>query len=499
MTTPLRRVPLLTAITVLTLAGCAGFATLRAQDGTAASFEVQTLLGFGPPDFSGRELLARPTDHSVTVRVVPARALDLYVEWGSAPGSYTQSTPVVSASPNAGVDLMLDGLRPDADVSYRLRWRRTGVASFDSGPGRTFHTQRQPGSSFVFDLQADPHLDENSSALVYNQTLANTLADRPDFLVDLGDTPMVDKCAIGPQSWCSGASNSQSAVWARAALQRSFFDQVGHSVPVFLVLGNHDGETGWLGEPTPSNLFGWSLSARKTFFANPQPDGFYTGSADEARGFGLRENYYAFEWGDALFVILDPFGYTPRKPGQGVDNWGWTLGQAQYQWLARTLASSRARFKFVFSHHIVGGNGSEARGGAVFGRFFEWGGRNADGNWGFDRQRPGWGLPIHQLLVDNRVNAWFHGHDHLYATESLDGVVYQEVPQPSLSRYDTPNPAGDYGYTGTMGTDMFASSGHVRVTVSSAEAKVEYVRSVAPGDETPSRRNGTVLHSYVLR
>ncbi|MFN7916380.1 MAG: metallophosphoesterase [Vicinamibacterales bacterium] len=461
---------------------------------------VKSLLGFGAGDFAGRELLGRPTDRSVTARVVPARPLELYAEWGAGTaGTYGRTTPPVAADASAAIDLVMDGLARDQDYSYRLRWRRPGAASFEAGPNRTFHTQRMPASTFTFDIQADPHLDDNSSASVYTQALANERNDRPDFLVDLGDTPMSDKCSITNASWCGSPAQSASAVWSREALQRGFFDQVGHSVPVFLVLGNHDGETGWLGTPSPNNLFGWSLLARKTFFANPEPDGFYTGSTDEVPGYGRRQNYYAFEWGNALFVMLDPFGYTARKPGQGGDGWSWTLGQTQYRWLAQTLAQSRARFKFVFSHHIVGGNGSEARGGAAFGRYFEWGGRNLDGSWAFDAQRPGWGVPIHQLLVDNHVNAWFHGHDHLYAMETLDGVVYQEVPQPSLSRYDTPNPAGDYGYQGTLGTDMFASSGHLRVTVSPTDAKVEYVRAVAPADETATRRNAAVLHSYVMR
>lgn len=489
------------SVIVVSALGLAALAPTTAQKALGSGSEyVKTLLGFGIGDFAGRELLGRPTDHSMTARVVPARPLDVYVEWGSGTtGSYGQATPPVSADANAAVDLVMNGLARDQDYSYRLRWRRPGAAAFDAGPNRIFHTQRNAGTTFVFDIQADPHLDDNSSALVYTQALANEAMDRPDFIVDLGDTPMSDKCSIGSGTWCGSPATSASAVWARAALQRGFFDQVGHSAPVFLVLGNHDGETGWLGTPSAGNLFGWSLAARKAFFANPEPDGFYSGSTDDLPGFGRRQNYYAFEWGNALFVMLDPFGYTTRKPGQGADGWGWTLGLTQYRWLAQTLASSRARFKFVFSHHIVGGNGSEARGGAAFAPYFEWGGRNLDGTPGFDRQRPGWGVPIHQLLVDNKVNAWFHGHDHLYAMESLDGIVYQEVPQPSLSRYDTPNPAGDYGYPGTLGTDMFASSGHLRVTVSASEAKVEYVRAVAPADETATRRNAAILHSYVMR
>jgi hypothetical protein len=37
------------------------------------------------------------------------------------------------------------------------------------------------------------------------------------------------------------------------------------------------------------------------------------------------------------------------------------------------------------------------------------------------------------------------------------------------------------------------------VTVSATEVRVEYVRSVAPADETPVRKNGSIVTSYVVR
>ncbi|MEI6246655.1 MAG: metallophosphoesterase, partial [Acidobacteriota bacterium] len=130
---------------------------------------------------------------------------------------------------------------------------------------------------------------------------------------------------------------------------------------------------------------------------------------------------------------------------------------------------------------------------------YEWGGRNLDGTWAFDKQRPGWAAPIQQLMIDNKVTAWFHGHDHLYAKEQADGIIYQEVPQPSLVRYDTPDPAAGYGYVGTNLVNIFPSSGHLRVTVSPAEVKVEYVRSVAAADETATRKNATIVTSYAIK
>ena len=45
------------------------------------------------------------------------------------------------------------------------------------------------------------------------------------------------------------------------------------------------------------------------------------------------------------------------------------------------------------------------------------------------------GEPIHQLLMANDVSAFFHGHDHQYAYEMRDGIVYQELPSAGFSGY----------------------------------------------------------------
>lgn len=135
-----------------------------------------------------------------------------------------------------------------------------------------------------------------------------------------------------------------------------------------------------------------------------------------------------------MFIVLDPFWYTTDKPqGDNLDsNWGWTLGREQYDWLKTILEVSAEPFKFVFIHHLVGG-AIEARGGIEFASFYEWGGNNSDGSYGFDEHRLGWGLPIHQLLVANGVSIVFHGHDHVFVKQDLDGIIYQEVPVTCVS------------------------------------------------------------------
>ena len=51
-------------------------------------------------------------------------------------------------------------------------------------------------------------------------------------------------------------------------------------------------------------------------------------------------------------------------------------------------------------------------------------------------------------MVENGVSAYFHGHDHQYVYETCDGIVYQEVPSPSMSGsgFSGIYTEGDHGY-----------------------------------------------------
>ena len=313
--------------------------------------------------------------------------------------------------------------------------------------------------------------------------MANALADAPDFHIDLGDTFMTEKHA------------SRESAARQYVAQRYYFGLIGHSAPLYLVLGNHDGESGRYLDGTADNLAVWSNAMRKKYFSNPQPDSFYTGNTTPDPFAGPLQDYYAWEWADALFVVLDPFWFAPQQRGGGGDNWTRTLGAEQYQWLRRTLQQSRAKFKFVFIHHLVGGADKQSRGGAEAAPFYEWGGKNADGSEGFQQHRPGWPAPIHQLLVETGVSIVFHGHDHLFAKQDLDGIVYQEVPQPGLRRYNVPRTAAEYGYV--QGA-ILGGPGHLRIAVSPDRAAVDFVSSRLPEDETADRRNREVRYRYSI-
>jgi hypothetical protein len=432
------------------------------------------------PEYRFNTWLCRPGADQVTVSVIAWEPMEVFIAYGEDPTALTRRTETVALTPGEPRNLVLTGLRPDAAHAYQLTTRAPGGRPVADAV-RRFHTQRAPGSAFTFVVQADSHLDTNTNVRVYRQTLANMLEARPDFMVDLGDTTMVDKFG---------------RLFTKAELQylaqRYHIGLLAHSTPVFLALGNHDGEKAERLDGGPNSMPLWSLARRKKYFPNPEPGGIYTGNATPLGNAGLLQNYYAWEWGDAQFIVLDPFWATGRERGGG-DNWNRTLGEAQYRWLTRTLEESRARYRFVFLHHLIGGLDRDVRGGIVNVPYLEWGGRNSDGTDGFARNRPGWPLPIHQLLLRHGVSAVFHGHDHLYVREEADGIVYQEVPQPGHPNGHTRS-AADYRYKG----EVRPASGHLRVTVSPEAAKVEYIFTTVPGVTGSRLPNGSVQHSYEI-
>ena len=442
-------------------------------------------------------MLGRPTNDSVTVNAYSLVDLEVFIEYGMMPGVYTDATPPMVYAAQTPIEDTITGLTANTTYYYRLRYRRPGEPLFEAGPRRSFHTQRPPGSGFTFTVQSDPHLQNKirlndvDSMNLYRLAVQNARRDHPDFHIDLGDT-------FHCENYVGRDILDFQESLDRHLAQRPFLGFLCHSAPFFFVIGNHEAEQGWRVLDPTDNVAVWAQDARKLIYPLPLPDPpFYTGSAD------LRENYYAWEWGDALFVVLDPYWYTTTKPhirgggGGSGDNWDWTLGLEQYEWLGQTLQASSATFKFVFSHQVTGGvilygrGGVEAASHALGGTgSFEWGGEDIDGNDVFDAMRPGWGDPVHQVMVDNNVTIFFHGHDHVFVKQDLDGIVYQECAQPSDANYAEGFVSQGHYWNG----DILENSGHLRVTVSPAQVLVEYVRAWLPGDGT----NGAVAYSYTI-
>lgn len=433
------------------------------------------------------EILGRPTDTSITVQAVFSDAAEVCVRYGTESGNLTEQTDWQSFTADEPAELSLIGLVPNTRYYYQICHRAPGTENSVLRPERTFHTQRPQGSTFTFVVQADPHLDSMSDTALYRRCLENQLADTPDFMIDLGDIFMSDKM--------KNAQNqiTHDTVTYRVRYMRSYYESVCHSLPLFMAMGNHEGEAGWTFNGTEQNVAVYGTLDRKKYFLNPAPDGFYTGDEIEHPFIGKRENYYAWHWGDALFVVLDPYFYTNPKP-DSLNGWRWTLGNTQYEWLKTTLETSPAAFKFVFSHQLVGGD-PLGRGGIEFADKYEWGGKNLDGSDGWADNRPGWYKPIKDLLTENHVTTFFHGHDHFFAKQDKDCLVYQLCPQPSLPNFSGPNQADDYGY---FAGQILPNAGHLRLTVSPDGVTTEYVRAYLPSQETATRHNRDVSATYFI-
>ncbi|MEI6506994.1 MAG: T9SS type A sorting domain-containing protein [Bacteroidota bacterium] len=424
------------------------------------------------------QILGRPTDSLVTMSFLSDQSLEVYWEIGTTSGTYTKNTSTIVAMKDTPIEIDFKNLVNNTKYFYRLRYRMNGTTSaFIADTEYTFRTQRSIGSSFTFAVEADPHLDTNSNPASYSLTIKNMLNKTPDFLIDLGDIFMSEKLPV----------KSQTEITNRHLLFRPYLNTLCRTAPLYLTIGNHEGELGWMLDGTPNSLPVITTNTRKRYYPNPFPNSFYSGNTKSENYVGLRENYYAWEWGNALFIVIDPYWYTTSKPG-----WGWTLGVDQYNWFKNTITTSKAKFKFVFCHQLVGGSGVDGRGGTEVVDFFEQGGKNADSTYGFDINRPGWGKSIHTLMIENHAQIYFHGHDHFYDKQDKDGIVYQEVPQPS-SRNIVSTSATQYGYLSGV---ILAGRGFLLVNVTDSTAKVDYIKTYLPNEETSGHKNGEIGYSY---
>jgi UDP-2,3-diacylglucosamine pyrophosphatase LpxH len=425
-------------------------------------------------------IVSRPTDRSVLLSILSYDHLNGYVRYGTNKEDLNKISEKKVFGNDYAVSLELDGLMANSRYYYQFVYSSTTDPSPHFSDIYFFQTARVKEASFSFTIQADSHLDENTDTAIYLQTLKNMASDSADFMNDLGDTWMTDKYR----------ENYKNSIQQYKA-QRFYLGSLCKSSALFLTLGNHDGENSKKNKGIQNNeMEEWSTRTRNQFYFNPVPNHFYSGNIDKSEDNRSIANYYSWEWGNALFMVLDPFRYTSdnRNP------WDRTLGKTQYDWLEKTLKNSKAKYKFVFIHNLVGGfdQGGIARGGAEAAAYFEWGGKDLNGESQFENKRIGWSKPIHDLLLENHVNMVIHGHDHFFAKQSLGQVCYQLVPQPGGNRYNTNNSIIEYGYKN--GTILNAP-GYLRVTVNVDGIFVEYVITSIDNQH----KNKEILYAYKIK
>jgi len=489
--------------------------------GALASTSIGRAMGVTSPVVN--QVLGRPTNNSIAISVLTSENVSAYVEYGYTKTRYTgKSSPMDIQSGIPGV-IELAGLKENSKVYYRIRYKKSGSSTFDSANQYSFMTARKAGTTFSFSVQGDTHPERAGqmfNADLYKVTMANIVSQQPDFHILLGDDFSIDPLL-------SKGQGTQENIEKIYKTHREWLAISGASVPIFLVNGNHEQAAAYLLDGTNTNPAVLAGNARNKFYPLPAPNNFYTGDLTPVPGVGLLRDYYSWTWGDALFISLDPYWHsknavdnvagvvvpedqvavggatTTNKKGQAKDTskpaqsatgnnkttnlWSIGIGDEQYAWLKKTLENSKAKYKFVFAHHVMG----TGRGAVEVSTNYEWGGIDPKGSTTFAKERPNWELPIHDLMVKNKVSAFFQGHDHIFVHQERDGLVYQSMPNPADDTFSYFN---DTAYkSGTKAPN----SGHVRVTISPSQAKVEYF--LAARNQDVERKNLSVAHSYVIK
>jgi hypothetical protein len=485
--------------------------------------------------------------------------------------SPTTAYPTGSVQPVLEVNLT--GLTPNTKYYYRVSYKTAAGSTYTAGNEYSFTTQRAAGSTFSFGVQGDSHPERYNDKMfhseLYKLTMNEVAKRQPDLYFLLGDDfsseKMVENFKLanypgvsafpfaqyGPGGssssfaqysalptpfvqWSTGEGDTKATGYGAYLEQRvKYLGLMSQSTAVYTVSGNHE-------QAMFVNLGGifnnnavYAASARNKFYPGPTPvsvanftgmgASFYSGDTESfatghpallgypgVDGDGLLRDYYAFEWGDALFITIDPYWHSTRavdtslySDAEGV--WSKSMGDGQYFWLKGMLernaaaGANRKKYVFLFSHHI---NGS-GRGGANNTMVGEWGG-NGSGEFATNRQcagQPGclvqtnWPKPIHQLLVDTKdptgATIFFQAHDHTYARETVDGVVYQSVANPAdnsywsynCSAYAPPSipafPAeySGYGQYSANQSVVMPGTGYIHVTVSPQLLKLQYIRT----------------------
>jgi len=433
-------------------------------------------------NLTGDVILGGPRSNSIILSVAALNGTQVSINYGTSVGTLNNKvTEIVSA--NNIVEITLKNLNANSRYYYNLLFN--GVAQ---GETYSFVTRRPAGSTFSFGVQGDSHPEREKEMFnedLYKINMNNVAQHQPDFYFTLGDDFSIENLIDRNMA-------TQNSVDNIYTLQRKNLGIVGCNSSLFLVNGNHEQAAKYLLDGTATNPAVYAGIARKRFYPLPDPIDGYLGDTSQVEYIGYLKDYYAFEWGDALFVTIDPYWHSNTAVDniagsmkKETDPWATSIGEEQYNWLKKTLSESTAKYKFVFSHHVRG----TGRGGIETANLYEWGGYNSKNVWEFGKYRPNWEMPIHQLFVKYGVTIFFQGHDHLFCKQDLDGVVYQSCPNPADNTYRAFN--SDAYKSG----DVLPNSGFLNVTVSPSEVVVSYIKAFLNGDGN----NGETAYTYTIK
>ena len=404
--------------------------------------------------------LGRPTHTSITMNLV-AGEKDVICSLkfrkigkrGDEAWERIKDFPIKTLSPT---EISIEPLVLETLYQYQLYGRLKSEKEFRLITDNTFRSKRTSSSPFSFAMLSDAHITpfHRDRFEILTQTSASVLSRRPDFMFMLGDNFQTFTSHGGPM--------------AEAKFGPILYAQLRHglgacpsSIPIFKVLGNWEGENGW----HPDRERSWARQARMAFIPNPGAETYPEGGSKD-------EDYYAFTWGDVLFVALHVTGYTlsdhtMHSPVGKSDDW--TLGDKQKAWLFEKLSKSKAKWKLILIHHTVGGNAGDD----VNSRYGRGGGRAA---------RVGEQALIHQWMQQFGVQALFYGHDHVFTDIPVDGIHYVCVGSAGAPWKFTTSITGYEKY--------WTPSGYTWVDVTGDKLKISFIKP------DPLLPEGKIMHSF---
>ncbi len=328
----------------------------------------------------------------------------------------------------------------------------------------------------------------------------------PDFVVLLGDTTGIGS-SYRWQNWGLPYQNLTEAdrnfiaktLWLR---MRKVYSGLTPSMPVYIAMGNHDGEEGW------NSLRSRSKEWRGKYFPLPVAATYPEGGHAEG-------NYYAFSWGSdqtneggVQFIVLDVTAFCGNVEPKTI--FDWTLGSDQLGWFGDVLRKSDKAWNFACFHHVLGGwpaGPGETDSHIAYGRgpLFTAG----------DYQKYGDPNKVEQVKITSMASScglrgFIYGHDHIFKVNKIVPGLNQKVMVGvcgGSTKY-----VGEKGWwQGTYWTqyygngfknnpDFWGPSGITKMTLMNEEARIDYIltgftnQSNLPG----TVNNGAILSSYIL-
>ena len=458
--------------------------------------------------------LFRPDAHGATVQWISNRDIEMKVLAG---GKRRNLDEVYRETTVGASSVRIDRFEPGEAFFFQTTYRDVRNRRWVESRIQQVRTAPAPGNEFQIALLADSHYERvrrfNQDVVNFRVTRAAAMNSDVDFAIFLGDEALVHYIDDDAEAMTPQQARIRWRDWRRACVE------LLESTPSFLVLGNHEGEAGYYrdfrgdeNDRDPVPLLRWGTAARKDYFLNPTATTYPEGGENHgwvddgpktdrvellAANSSPLENYYAWTWGDALFVVLDVQRYTRLGETTPTDVEQWTLGPDQMGWLEQTLVGSSAKWKIIVAHHVLGGYKFDLQG-------YDYDLTYVYGRGGAHYANVGEQAQITRLMKKYGAQFFLYGHDHVFAHQQTEGIHFICCGRTTFLQdewWHTPGWIEAYGSaTARDPNDFYGALGYVRLTVAPGSVRIEYIRTAQDrnGVENVDTPIGQVAYCFEL-